>query len=538
MRSFARLRTRLCVAATAALVLAVAVPPAASLAIVPDPDTLVATLSGSDVPSDGDPGGSGQLSLHLDPGTNQACFTLNVTLTDLAGDPPTAFDIRDAGDNVILPLGTAVDLDGHAAGCLAIAPADITAMFSAPGNYTANVTTAGYPGGALIGYLGYSYATTGLSIRTRVCPASIQSADALTVSARATCLDRVLPGHALTPPPGYTFVGYGGTATFDYHVTDGKHLDSTIADVGIEGGYTCSDVTMTCSVGGLPYMWQVGVGPIGVQPTLPAGTRLGLVTATDVSDDTALIPVAVGTGNALTFDATTENGVALNLFLFQAADTTAPTVGTPRVGFRGPGTFGRTAPIRITWTASDAGSGLARFVVQRSIDGAAYTTLASNVAGKALDTTIVAGHDYRFRVRAFDAAGNSRLSAASAHQHLRVVQDGARAVHYAGTWTRAAISTASGGTVRYAKASGSTARLTFSGRSIAWVAPVSVGRGSASVSIDGGPASIVSLYGLAAPRQIVFAARFASVGTHTIRIRVLGTVAHPRVDLDAFLVLN
>jgi hypothetical protein len=507
--------------------------------VVPDPDTLVATLSGSNVPSDGDPGGSGQLSLHLDPGTNQACFTLDVTLTDLAGDPPTSFDIRDGDDNVVLDLGASVDPAGHAAGCLAAQPADITAMLSAPGNYTANVRTAGYPGGALLGYLHYSYAITSLNVHTRVCPASIQTLAALTESARETCLDRVLPADAPTPLPGYTLVGFGGTATFDYHVTDGKHLDSTIADVGIEGGYTCSDVTMTCSVGGLPYMWLVGVGPISVTPTvLPAGTRFALATATDATDDGVGYPVTVGAGNELTFDAATENGVTLNVYLFQAADVTAPAIGTPRVGFRGSGTFGRTAPIRLTWTASDGGSGLARFVVQRSIDGAAYTTLATNVHARAFDTTIVAGHSYRFRVRAYDAAGNSRLSAASARQHLRVVQDGATAVRYGGAWTRVRSSTASGGTLRYSKTAGSTVRLTFSGRSIAWVAPVSLGRGSATVSIDGGTVQRISLYGPAATRQVVFAARFSSVGTHTIRIRVLGTAGRPRVDLDAFLVLN
>lgn len=538
MRTRSPLGRRLAVIVITAAAIGVLGAPAASLAVVADPDTLVATLSGADVPTDGDPDGSGQLSLNLDADTNQACFSLDVTLTDLVGDPPTSYDIRDAGDNVVLDLGTSVDAAGHAAGCLAAQPADITAMFSAPGNYTANVRTAGYPDGALLGYLNYSYATTNLSVRTRVCPASIQTLAALTESARATCLDRVLPGDAPTPPSGYTLVGFGGTATFDYHVTDGKHLDSRIADVGIEGGYTCSDVTMTCSVGGLPYMWQVGVGPLSVTPTLPAGTRFALATATDATDDSVAFPVTVGAGNELTFDAATENGAALNVFLFQAADSTAPVIDTPRVGFRGSGTFGPTAPIRLTWTASDAGSGLARFVVQRSIDGAAYTTLASSVQAKAFDTTITAGHDYRFRVRAYDGAGNSKVSPASAHQRLRVVQDGASAVRYAGTWTRVGSSTASGGTVRYSKTAGSTVRLTFSGRSIAWVAPVNLGRGSASVSIDGGTAKVYSLYGPSAPRQVVFAARFSSVGTHTIRIRVLGTSGHPRVDLDAFLVLN
>lgn len=538
MRPLIRRPSRLAAIAAAAAILVPLGAPAGALGVVLDPDTLVAELAGSNVPTDGDPGGSGTVSIHLDAAQGQACYTLDVTLTDLAGDPPTAFDVRDMEGNVVIGLGTSVDGAGHAEGCADTTGTVIDALFATPGDYLVDVRTAGYPDGAVAGNLTYSYPVGGLGIRTRVCPPSIQSVAALTESAKATCVDKVLPANAPDIPTGYTLVGFGGTATFDYHVSDGRHLDATLLPGNFEGGYSCNSQTKECTGGG-SYLWQVGIGAMEVTPTvLPAGTRFGLATATSISDDTVVIPVTVGLANLLTMDATGTDGVSLNVFLFQSADTTKPTVSAPKAAFRGSGTFGRTAPVRLTWTASDAGSGLDHYTVQRSIDGAAFANLATNVRTRSFDTAIAAGHTYRFRVRAYDAAGNSRLSSASAAQHLRVVQDGSSSVHYTGTWLRRTPAGASGGTVRSSTVKGSVARFTFTGRSVAWVAPVGTTRGSAVVTIDGGSPQTINLYAPAAPRQVVFARRFGSVGTHTIRIRVLGTAGHARVDVDAFLVLN
>jgi len=95
-----------------------------------------------------------------------------------------------------------------------------------------------------------------------------------------------------------------------------------------------------------------------------------------------------------------------------------------------------------------------------------------------------------------------------------------------------------GGTLRRVTARAASASLTFTGRSVAWVAPTGLTRGSAKVYIDGSYVATISLYRPAAARQVVFAKRFASARSHTIRIRVSGTWGHPRVDLDAFAYLN
>ena len=94
----------------------------------------------------------------------------------------------------------------------------------------------------------------------------------------------------------------------------------------------------------------------------------------------------------------------------------------------------------------------------------------------------------------------------------------------------------SGGSLRYATAAGASANYTFVGSSVAWVSALGPGRGSAAVYLDGVYRATVSLYAAtAASRRIVYAASWASQGTHAIRVVVVGTAGHPRVDVDAFV---
>jgi hypothetical protein len=74
------------------------------------------------------------------------------------------------------------------------------------------------------------------------------------------------------------------------------------------------------------------------------------------------------------------------------------------------------------------------------------------------------------------------------------------------------------------------------GNSIAWVAYKAPGYGSAKVYIDGVYAATVSLYRSSSlSRALVYAKTWASNRTHTIKVVVVGTAGHPRVDIDAFV---
>jgi hypothetical protein len=116
-----------------------------------------------------------------------------------------------------------------------------------------------------------------------------------------------------------------------------------------------------------------------------------------------------------------------------------------------------------------------------------------------------------------------------------VTQQNSTGVTWSGSWHTVSTSKASGGSLRYATAAGASATFRFSGSSVAWVAARGTSRGSARVYVDGVYEKILSLRAsTSAYRSIVFARNWSTVGTHTIKIVVVGTAGHPRVDVDAF----
>jgi hypothetical protein len=118
-------------------------------------------------------------------------------------------------------------------------------------------------------------------------------------------------------------------------------------------------------------------------------------------------------------------------------------------------------------------------------------------------------------------------------------QDKASAVRYSTGWRRVTSSAASGGTVTWATATGATATFRFTGTSIAILGPIGSSRGAAKVSIDGTAAGSLTEYAASGrSRQVVYTRTLATAGPHTIQIRVAGTRGHPRVDLDAFVVVR
>ena len=96
-----------------------------------------------------------------------------------------------------------------------------------------------------------------------------------------------------------------------------------------------------------------------------------------------------------------------------------------------------------------------------------------------------------------------------------------------------------GGSSRYASTAGRASTYSFTGSSIAWIAYKSTTRGSAQVYIDGVLKATVSLYSTTTTAKAqVYAFNWATNGAHTIRIVVVGTAGHPRVDVDAFVRLS
>jgi hypothetical protein len=79
--------------------------------------------------------------------------------------------------------------------------------------------------------------------------------------------------------------------------------------------------------------------------------------------------------------------------------------------------------------------------------------------------------------------------------------------------------------------------MTFTGHSIAVVAPKSPHRGKAKIYIDGKYVVTVNMTSSTSKSRLVaFSQWFPAGGTHTIQFIATGAGAYPRVWLDAFVV--
>jgi hypothetical protein len=220
-------------------------------------------------------------------------------------------------------------------------------------------------------------------------------------------------------------------------------------------------------------------------------------------------------------------------------DTIAPTISTPVASANVNSTIGSIASVRIAWSGSDAGSGVALYEVWLSTNAGSFVKVASpTTTSYTRSMTTSATTTYRFGVRAYDTAGNVSGFAYGPTFHVKLIQQSSSAVHYHGTWYASSSSSASGGSYRYTSTAGRYASYTFTGRTIAVVAKKGSAFGSFKVYLDGVYKATVSEHATSNQwRRIVYSLN-VSPGTHRIKLVCSGTSGHPRIGLDAFLVLG
>jgi hypothetical protein len=73
---------------------------------------------------------------------------------------------------------------------------------------------------------------------------------------------------------------------------------------------------------------------------------------------------------------------------------------------------------------------------------------------------------------------------------------------------------------------------------MAWMAVMGPGRGKAAVYVDGVYVKTVDLYASSYRWAVVYQKTWSTLGTHTIRVKVLGTSGRPYVDIDGFGILR
>ena len=217
-------------------------------------------------------------------------------------------------------------------------------------------------------------------------------------------------------------------------------------------------------------------------------------------------------------------------------DTEAPTVTAPLASVRVPSTLGAGSS-RIAWSGTDGGTGISAYRLQQRIDGAWRDVALRTPGSTSVAVSLPFGVPARFRVRATDHAGNSSAWRVGPVFTPVLDQDTSNGVTYRGNWTRRRDAGASGGTRTDSTDNGASATLSFTGRTVAYVAATGPTAGSAQLLVDGVLTATVSLHSVTIrPRRVLFSAGWAASGHHEIRIRIVGSPGHQRVDIDAFLV--
>lgn len=272
-----------------------------------------------------------------------------------------------------------------------------------------------------------------------------------------------------------------------------------------------------------------------------AGTDMIMLTgseaSTNASYSTLILDAESGTIALATLQASYSRILALKARVASAvADATPAMVKPPLSGFYAGSTLGSTtAPVRSWWSATDP-CGISSYTLERRVNGGPWAVQPlSSVTATSDSQALAFGSTWRYVVRASDGAGNLSGWAYGASEEPLLRQQSS-VVRYGGAWTVGYSAGYSGGSTQYASGAGAWASYTFTGSSIGWVAAIGPGRGSAKIYIDGGYQRTVSLYSsTTALRRVAYAFTWAAQGTHTIRIVVVGTAGHPRVDVDGFV---
>jgi hypothetical protein len=218
------------------------------------------------------------------------------------------------------------------------------------------------------------------------------------------------------------------------------------------------------------------------------------------------------------------------------SDTVPPVIGSLGRSLPVQTVDGNAVTVRLAWSASDAGSGVASYQLQERVGAGSWhgVGLGSAVSRSATRTTSI-GTTYRYRVRATDHQGNTGAWKEWAAFAPRRAQETSANIRWSGAWSSASDSRFSGGAARRTSSGGRVATYTFTGRDIGWVTARSTVGGRAEVRIDGVLVRTIDVDSTATGfRRMLFTAHLASGGTHRIEI---GPKGDGRVTVDAFVVL-
>ena len=148
-----------------------------------------------------------------------------------------------------------------------------------------------------------------------------------------------------------------------------------------------------------------------------------------------------------------------------------------------------------------------------------WRSLITGAPSRSATFTGEPGATYDVRVRAVDAAGV--LGPASTRRFVVPFDDRDTVLRRFGSWQRVPAAGAWQGAVRVARRAGARMRMTFTGRALRVIAPLSPDGGRLQVVLDGRRRT-VSLRGEHAVRQVVFSRAGLRFVSHRVTLRSLG----------------
>ncbi len=260
-------------------------------------------------------------------------------------------------------------------------------------------------------------------------------------------------------------------------------------------------------------------------------------TASVVGDEVRFTPDPAFAGQAVITYTLTDGDLDAQgtLTVTVGPDVDAPLAMAPTVAF-GAGRVNQTAPLRIAWSAFDAGVGVDTYEVQVSVAGGAFKPVYTGSA-----TAVTKFYKFKqslvWRVRATDHEGNVSAWVKSATRKIKAFQESNKKVKYAGNWSHVATKAASGKGYETSSNVGDKAKARFKGRSVLYVAPQTATSGRVQVYVDGALIGTFKLkHGTTVQGKIVARFSWAAKGKH--KIRIVNAKDGKQTGFDAYIVLK
>jgi FG-GAP repeat/FG-GAP-like repeat/Fibronectin type III domain len=248
--------------------------------------------------------------------------------------------------------------------------------------------------------------------------------------------------------------------------------------------------------------------------------------------------IVVGQTGVIALDS--GNRGRVSVFGAATPDTIAPRVTAPGQKVLSPAALDGSRPVvRLSWTGSDAGSGVARYEIARKTNSGAWTVLSTTATSTSRLQSLATGKTYRFRVRAVDGAGNKSPWVYGTTFRLSAYSEANQAIRYKGHWTTKSNKVFVGDRAKSSSAAGAKATFQFTGRSIALVSRLGPTRGKVAIYVNGTRVATVDLHAAKpAGPNVVWSRSWSSSNARTVVVRVVGTKGHPRFDLDGFVAIR